>query len=300
MHASTDPDLEAIATARRLELWAGYYVIGLASVFVFVLGLLPETLLLIVIAEAVAFFWKPTPKLGTASYSGPPMPAAWRTPIRAVRWYEILNGCWSAASAVVLTTVGFVVFAGIFIWLVASRHYSFGAANVVVAALLVGWLLTRPRWQPELVKALKQSTQGVQQTLGQWAPAVYMTPDGFDVDFKTLIVGLVGRRNPLVHIGFAELDDVRILAWNDAGAYVQSLTTYDATLVPRMVWEFGQFTRGKLPRPSVFLQNNFGAHLLLHGPTLLYLLGQGDAWAPSALAAWQAWRSTHSAPAISS
>jgi hypothetical protein len=136
----------------------------------------------------------------------------------------------------------------------------------------------------------------MRQGLSRSAPVVYVTPDGYDVDFKTLIVGLVGRRNRLIHIGFAELDDVRMLAWNDAGAYAQSLTTYDPTLVPRMAWEFTRFIQGNLPRPSVFIEPSIGANLLMHGATLLYLLGAGDAWAPAAAAAWRAWQASHAAP----
>jgi hypothetical protein len=294
MQPGADSDLQAIATARRLELIAGYYVIGLVAIFVFTVGLLPEALLLLLVTEAVATFWKPTPKLGSSSYIGPPTPTAWQGPIRAVRWVEILNGCWFVAGAALFTTVGFLIFAGILVWSIASGHYRFGPANFTVAALLVGWLLTRPLWRPQLTIALGQSTQGLRQTLSQWAPAVYVTADGFDIDFKTAIVGLVGKRHKLIHVGFAELDDVRMLTWNDAGAYAQSLDTYDATLWPRMLWEFTRFIQGKLPRPTVILYSSYGAHLLMHGPSLLYLIGAGDAWAPPALAAWQAWQASRS------
>lgn len=292
---SANTDIQAIATARRLTHWAAYYVIGLLSVVVFLLGDLGYAILLILVTEVVAFFWRPTPRLGPSSYSAP-TPAAWQTPIRAVRWFEILSGCWATAGAALLATVGFVIFVIVFIVLIASRHLSLGLLNVAVAVLIAGWLLTRPLWRPALMQSLGQSSQGLRRTLSQWAPAVYVTADGFDVDFKTLIVGLVGRRHRLAHIAFTELDDVRTLAWIDAEAYAQALTTSDATLWPRMVWEFGRFMQGKLPRPSVFIEPSIGAHLLLHGPTLLYLIGQGDAWAPGAVAAWEAWRATQ-APA---
>lgn len=292
----TNSDLQTIGAQRRFNLWAGYYCIALLSVFAFLIGDLGTALVMIVVAETIAFFWRPTPQLGQSSYSGP-TPAAWQTPIRVFRWSGIVYGFWTAASAVVVVTIVFVIFFAVLIVLIALRRYSLGAGNYAVAVLMGGWLLTRPAWVPPLRKALGQSTQGLRSELSPWAPAVYVSSDGYDVDFKTLIVGLVGKRHRLVHIGFPELDEVRILAWNDAAAYAESLTTYDATLTPRMVWEFSRFVQGNLPRPSVFLYSSFGMHLLLHGPSLLYLIGAGDAWAPAALAAWDAWRSPHVAPA---
>lgn len=288
-------DLQAIGAARRAGILVLYYAISLMLVFVFLLGALDFALLLIFIAEAIAYLWRPTPKLGPTSYAAP-TPAAWETPIRAWRWYEIVSGLWTAAGAVIVLTVFFAIVGILFIVSMATGHYSLGAANYAVAVVVGVWLLTRPLWHPTLVKALSQSTQGLRQDLSVWAPAVYVTADGFDIDFKSLIVGFVGRRNRLIHLTFAELDDVRMLTWNDAAAYGQSLTTYDTTLVPRMAWEFTRFIQGTLERPSVILYTSYGAHLLLHGPTLLYLIGAGDAWAPGALAAWQAWQAAHITP----
>jgi hypothetical protein len=176
--------------------------------------------------------------------------------------------------------------------IVVMRPKSFEMSNWVVLAVIAVWLITRWLWAPPLYRAIAKSLKGVGKELAHGGPAVQIGPDGFDIDFKAQQLGGGPPAHPfLFHLPFADLDEVRTMDSNDAQAYWQSMEQYDPTLVARAAWELFQVAQGKLPRPSIFQQLGAGTHLLMRGPTLLYLFGWlDDPTGPAAVAAWQQWR----------
>src|SRR5260370_7038673 len=82
-----------------------------------------------------------------------------------------------------------------------------------------------------------------------------------------------------------------------AQGYWGSMGQYDPTIGLRMEWELLHFIADQKARPSILGLIAIGTHLLLRGPTLLYLIGNADPFAVDALTAWQAWRAAHPEPA---
>jgi hypothetical protein len=285
-----DPSLKLVGAERRLMLWFACYAIGLFGVAAFLGGSVVLILSVIGFFEVLFLLWQPTPKLGPASYNAP-TPAGWQTPIRVMRWYEIINGCWSIGCGAVLFTVilGFI--------LVAMRPSTLGPSNFAVLLIFGGWLATRPLWSPPLRKWARRQTADITKQLAGGSAVVRVGTHGLDIDLHMTAVGAATpQRNWVFSVGFAELSEVRTLGANEAQAYSQSMEQYDPTVGARAAWELYQFVEGKVTRPSIFGQLSFGTHLLVRGPTVLYLIGNGDEFGPAAVAAWQAWQARHAVP----
>ena len=119
--------------------------------------------------------------------------------------------------------------------------------------------------------------------------------DSVEVDMRPAFI----RRAPESYrflVGFAELDEIRSMDGLTAQAYWGSMGQYDPTISIRMEYELFHFMADQKARPSILGLIGFGTHLLLRGPTLLYLIGNADPFAVDALTAWQAWRAAHPAP----
>lgn len=287
-------EIKLIGAGRRLTLWVGYYLIALFAIVAFLTGSVAAALFLIVISEILLLFWRPTPSLETGSYNDP-TPAGWQAAIRVMRWYELLKGCWSAAAVAVVSTV--VI--GIIIVSIATHNRPIGAANYAVLVLFGAWLLTRQRWSPPLMRTIRKSMQGVQKELSRGSPLVRVGTDGIDIDLHMTTIGSAPKRSGSVFsVGFAELSEVRTLGPNEAQAYWQSMQQYDPTVTARAGWELYKFVAGKVARPYIFEQLAFGTHLLVRGPTVLYLIGNSDESGPAAVAAWQAWQARQAALAV--
>ncbi|HEX7264724.1 MAG TPA: hypothetical protein VF383_11155, partial [Candidatus Dormibacteraeota bacterium] len=97
-------------------------------------------------------------------------------------------------------------------------------------------------------------------------------------------------------VGFTELNEVRMMDGLTAQAYWGTMAQYDPTIVYRMEWELLRFVADQKARPSILGLIALGTHLLLRGPTVLYLIGNADPFAQEALTAWQTWRAAHPVP----
>jgi hypothetical protein len=125
---------------------------------------------------------------------------------------------------------------------------------------------------------------------------VHVAADGVEVDMRPAFV----RRAPESYrfwVGFAELDEVRVMDGLTAMGYWGAMAEYDPTIGIRMEFELLHFVADQKARPSILGLIAIGTHLLMRGPTLLYLIGNADPFAVVALTAWQTWRAAHPAPA---
>jgi hypothetical protein len=284
---SLETGMGLISAERRMQLLFGFYFIALFMVVMTLAGSVEGAIFLIVVCELIFALWRPTPKLGRDSYL-PPIPAGWQTPVRLLMGYQIISGCWSLVWGGLVSTVVF----GIIIF--AMKPSSFEARNWTVVAVIAVWLITRWVWAPPLYRAIARQLKGVGKELAGGGPDLRIGPDGFDIDFKVRQIGGGPRVRPFVfHLPFTDLDEVRTMDSNDAQAYWQSMEQYDPTLTARAASEIFQFMTGKLARPSIYQQLGVSSHVLMRGPTLLYLFGVYDESGPAAVAAWQQWRTAH-------
>jgi hypothetical protein len=281
--------LNAISLERRLTLLFGFYVIALFAIVAILGGSLVAALFLIVVAEILFSFWRPTPSLGPTTY-GAPTGAAWQTPITVMRWYEVTRTAGGLVVGALVVTVmfGVVIFSMI-------RSITLGPANDMVFILMAVWLITRWIWAPPLVKRLTKSLST--SKLGQGSGmSIVVGTDGLDIAIKVNTIGGPPQPNWLFHVAYSEIDELRLLDWLDAQAYWQTMEQYDPTLTARASWELMRYLQRQLPRPSIFQWLAGGTHLLIRGPSLLYLVAWADPTGPAAVAAWQAWRTVHAPP----
>jgi hypothetical protein len=287
---TTGAGLAAVGAERRLAIWFVRYVIALVALVLFVTGDVLFTLLLIVVSEFVFLSLRPRPRFDASTYR-PPAPDQWQTPIAVLRWGSLINSVWTIVTgALVLTIVAVVV---IVIAVVIGWRHGIGAGNFAVLVLLGVWLSTRQLWIAPLRRALKMEAT---RQLAPHMATLHVGADGVEFDMRPAFI----RRAPESYrfwVSFAELDEVRIMDGLTAGAYWGSMGQYDPTIVYRMEWELLHFVADQKARPSILGLLGFGTHLLLRGPTVLYIIGNGDAFAEQALTAWQAWRAAHPAPA---
>ena len=287
---SQTPEVGLIKTGVRLMTLVGFYVFALFMIMAFLAGSLAAALFIIVCAESVVFFWRPAPALGLASYSAP-MPAGWQTPIRLLRGYELVSGCWSAA---VISVIATVLFGAVFI---GGSPWKLGQANYVVGAVVALWLLTRALWYRPLRALLDQSLKGVKKEMSKGAASVLVGADGLDIVQNVSTIGGPPRGPWDFHVTFAEIDELRMMDAMDAEAYWQTMQTYEPTLIARQAYELYEYLQGKLARPSIYANINVGKHLLIRSPSMLYLVASADESGSPAIAAWQAWRAVHGTPA---
>jgi hypothetical protein len=285
----TGSGLAAVGAERRLAIWFARYAIGLVALVLFVAGDFLFALLLIVLSEVLFLSLRPRPTLGASTYR-PPAPDQWQTPITVLRWTSLISSVWALVTgALVLTIASMIV---IVVLVVIRWHHVLGASNFAVLALFGAWLLTRPLWIAPLRKALRLEAT---RQLAPHMATLHVATDGVEVDMRPAFI----RRAPESYrfsVGFAELDEVRIMDGLTAQGYWGTMGQYDPTIGIRMEWELLHFVADQKARPSILGLIGFGTHLLLRGPTLLYLIGNADPFAVEALTAWQAWRAAHPAP----
>jgi hypothetical protein len=287
-----DLGLAAVGAERRVSIWFAIYVIAVCSVVFFAAGLLPETVLLIFISEVVFLFLRPRPGFSASTYR-PPAPEQWQAPIAALRWAGLFNSAWAIVSTAVTITIVAIVAIVIIVVIGFQTHHGLGVPNFAVLLLLAAWLSSRPLWIGPLRKALKVEAT---KQLSPYLATLHVGTDGVEFDMRPAFV----RRAPETYrfwVAFAELDEVRLMDGLTAQGYWGAMAQYDPTLGIRMEWELLHFMTDQRARPSIIGFLGFGTHLLVRGPTLMYLIGNADPFGPAAVAAWEAWRATRPAPA---
>jgi len=284
--------LAAVGAERRLSIWFAIYAIAVCVVVFFAAGWLPETVLLILISEVVFVTFRPRPSFNESSFR-PPAPERWQTPIAALRWAGLLNSAWAIVSAAVTLTIVAIVVIVIVVVIGFQTHHGLGVPNFAVLLLVAAWLSTRPLWIGPLRKALKVEAT---RQLSPYLATLHVGTDGVEFDMRPAFV----RRAPETYrfwVAFAELDEVRVMDGLTAQGYWGAMAQYDPTIGIRMEWELVRFMTDQRARPSIIGFLGFGTHLLVRGPTLLYVIGNADPFGPAAVAAWEAWRATRPAPA---
>jgi len=284
--------LAAVGAERRVSIWFAIYVIAVCSVVFFAAGLLPETVLLILISEVVFLTLRPRPGFNASTYR-PAAPEQWRAPIAALRWAGLFSSAWAIVSTAVTITIGAVIAIVILVVIGFQTHHGLGLPNFAVLLLLAAWLSTRPLWIGPLRKALKVEAT---KQLSPYLATLHVGTDGVEFDMRPAFV----RRAPETYrfwVAFAELDEVRLMDGLTAQGYWGAMAQYDPTLGIRMEWELLHFMTNQRARPSIIGFLGFGTHLLVRGPTLMYLIGNADPFGPAAVAAWEAWRAARPAPA---
>ena len=293
----TSPGLTAVGALQLLTRWLAIYAIGLVGIVLFLVGFLPETLLLIVVSEVVLLSLRRQPNFGARTYA-PPAPAEWQAPIAALRWVGLVSGCWTlGVFSLVLGGASIVLTIMLPIIAIRGWPYHLGPANFIVLGLLGTWLLTRPLWITPLRRALKVQTM---KQFSKYMASMSVIQDGVLIDVRPINVGPLQARQQVFKVAFAELDEVRAMDGLTAQGYQLSMGQYDPTLMLRVEWELFRFLSGQLTRPTLcFAVLGFGTHVLMRSSTLLYLIGNADQSAPTIVAAWQAWQSaprTQAAP----
>jgi len=288
---STGLGLAAVGAERRLSIWFAIYVIAVCAVVFFAVGLLPETVLLILISEVVFLTLRARPGFSASTYR-PPAPERWQTAIAALRWAGLFNSAWVIVSTAVTITIVAVIVIVILVVIGFRTHHGLGVPNFAVLLLLAAWLSTRPLWIGPLRKALKVEAT---KQLSPYLATLHVGTDGVEFDMRPAFV----RRAPETYrfwVAFAELDEVRLMDGLTAQGYWGAMAQYDPTLGIRMEWELLHFMTNQRARPSIIGFLGFGTHLLVRGPTLMYLIGNADPFGPAAVAAWEAWRAARPAP----
>jgi hypothetical protein len=287
---TTGPGLAAVGAERRLTIWFVRYVIAVVALAFFILGDILFAPLLIALSEFVFITMRPKPKLDLSTYR-PPAPDKWQTPITVLRWAGLANSVWSIVTGALVLTIAMMI--EIVILIVIVWHHGLGVSNFAVLALFGVWLLTRPLWIAPLRRALKvEATRQV----APYMATVHTGADGVEVDMRPAFI-IRAPESYRFWVGFAELDEVRVMDGLTAMGYWGAMAEYDPTIMIRMQFELFHFVADQKARPSILGLIAIGTHLLMRGPTLLYLIGNADPFAVDAVTAWQAWRAAHPAPA---
>jgi hypothetical protein len=275
-------DMGLIRAENRVQRWFLYYVLAFFGVVAALTGAASVALFVIAVGELVTSLWRPMPKLAAPRYAAPGA-ASWETPIRILRLYLLIREFGSLVWGFVLLTV----FLGVFVALLHPT--SLGASSLVVVGMFVVYFGTRPLWYAPARRLLGRLFKGVKTDLSKGGPQVRIAGDGIDV-FQPVVVLNGPRGNWLWHVAFSEIDELRMLGAMDAQAYWRSIAAYDPSLVFRAAYELNQYLLGKTPRPAIYQYLAAGAHLLVRGPSVLYLLAYADDTGPPAISAWAQWR----------
>jgi hypothetical protein len=210
-----------------------------------------------------------------------------------LRWAGIINSAWVIGTTALGLTIAALI-ALVFL-IIAGWHHAFGAANLIVLVLFGAWLSTRPFWIAPLRRALKV---GATNKVARYIATLYVGADGVDIDLRPPIIGPAPRRSFRFSVGFAELDEVRMMDGLTAQGYMASMAQYDPSFSVRMEWELVRFLTDQKFRPSLLPPLwGIGTQLLMRSSTLFYMVGNADQFGPAAVAAFQAWRVAH--PALS-
>lgn len=283
----TDAGLALVGAERRATIWLAIYAIALVALVLVVIGDLPSALFLIVVTEVIFLTLRPQPKFDVSTYR-PAVSAQWQPALTTLRWAVILNSAWVIFTAAVGLTVATLIV--LVVLIIAGWHHAFGVANLMVLVLFGAWVSTRPLWIAPIRKALKV---GALKELGPYMATVYVGTDGVDIDLRPPTIGPAPKRNFRFSVGFAELDEVRILDGLTAQGYLASMDQYDPSFSVRTQWELLRFLTDQRYRPSLLTYSGIGPQLLLRSSLLLYMIGNADSFGPAAVAAWQAWRAAH-------
>jgi hypothetical protein len=281
--------LALVGAERRVTIWLAMYGITLVALVLVLIGDLLSALLLIVITEVIFLTLRPQPKFDVSTYR-PPVSEPWQPAITTLRWAGIVGNAWFIGTTAVLLTVAFLIV--IVIVIIAGWHHAFGWANLIVVVLFGAWLSTRPLWIGPLRRALKV---GATKQLAPYMATVYVGNDGVDIDLRPPTIGRA-RRTYRFSVGFAELDEVRMMDGLTAQGYLASMDQYDPSFSLRMQWELVRFVADQKYRPSLLPCWGLGPQLLLRSSLLFYMVGNADQFGPAAVAAWQAWRAVHPVP----
>src|SRR5205807_10428694 len=97
-------------------------------------------------------------------------------------------------------------------------------------------------------------------------------------------------------VGFAELNEARLMGGPTAQGDMASMAQYDPSFCVGMPWELLRFFTDQKFRPSLLPPLwGSGTQLLLRSSTLFYMVGNADQFGPAAVAAFEAWRAAHPA-----
>jgi hypothetical protein len=274
-----------------MTIWLAWYAVVLAALVSIAVGEVLFVPFLIVVTELIFISLRPQPKFSASTYA-PPAPAQWQSPVTALRWAGIANNAWAIGTGALTLTVATLIVLVIFI--VMGFHHWLGVANLIVFALVVAWLSTRPLWIAPLRSALKVEAT---KQLGPYLATLNVGTDGVEYDMRPVTFGRTLNRSYRFYVGFEELDEVRMMDGLSAQGYLASMEQYDPTFVVRSMLGILHYGFDQKARPSIVFLLGFGTHLLLRSSTLLYMVGNADQIGPAAVAAWQAWRATHPVPA---
>jgi hypothetical protein len=274
-----------------MSIWLAWYAVALAALVLIALGDLLFTPLLIVITEFMFISMRRQPRFSASTYR-PPAPEQWQRPITALRWAGIAGNAWAIASGVLTVTVGILIV--LVILVVMGFHHWLGAPNLIVFALVVAWLSTRPLWIGPLRRGLGV---GANELLGQYLATLNVGTDGVEYDVRPWTFGRPMKRSYRFYVGFGELDELRMMDGLSAQGYLASMVQYDPTFTARAEWQYIRYAIDQKTRPSIIFMLGIGTHLLLRSSTLLYMVGNADQFGPAAVGAWQAWRAAHPVPA---
>jgi hypothetical protein len=286
----SDTGLALVGAERRATIWLAIYAIALVAIVLVVIGDLPSALFLIVVTEVIFLTLRPQPKFDVSTYR-PPLSEKWQPAITTLRWAEILGSAWAIGSAAVVLTIATPIVLVIII--IAGWHHAFGVANLIVLVVFGAWVSTRPLWIGPIRKALRVEAT---KQLGPYMATVYVGNDGVDIDLRPPTIGPAPKRNFRFSVGFAELDEVRMMDGLTAQGYLASMEQYDPSFSVRMQYELLRFLTDQKFRPSLLPYSGIGPQLLLRSSLLFYMIGNADQFGPTAVAAWQAWRSAHPVP----
>ena len=286
----TGAGLALVGAERRMAIWLAIYAVALFALVLVVIGDVPYALFLIVVTEVIFLTLRPQPKFGGSTYR-PPAPAQWQPAITTLRWVGIINSVWVIGTTALVLTIGTLIM--LVVVIIVGWHHAFGVANLVVLVLFVAWLSTRPLWIAPLRRVLKV---GASKKLAPYMATLDVGADGVDFDLRPAIIGPAPPRSFRFSVGFAELDEVRMMDGLTAQGYLASMAQYDPSFRVRMEWELVHFLTDQKFRPSLLPPlMGIGMQLLLRSSTLFYMVGNADQFGPAAVAAFEAWRAAHPA-----
>jgi hypothetical protein len=273
-----------LGAAQNAKRWLILYAVGLFLVVAFLSAQPLVALGMIVLAELVLYLMRPGLGLDQGALQPPAM---LQTPIAILGWYELLTGCWGLIVGSFIITIFF----GIFTVLLWPHHL--GPVNFAVLGIVGLWLASRPLWVGRLPKSL--NAEAVKATMPRYMGSVTVLPDHLEIDVWSPALGIAQHRYA-VSVGFAELDEVRMLDATSAQGYWASMLRYDPSIGGRADWDVYRLVTGQTTRPTVLNLSVPGSSLLMRSSALLYLIGGADQFGPPAVAAWESWRAAHPAP----
>src|SRR5258708_6988436 len=175
MVQSPGPGLALVGAEQSMSMWLTWWGIGFFALVLIIFGDVLFVPFLIVVSEVVFVALRRHPRFDAATYE-PAAPAQWQSSITAVRWAVVANDAWAIVTGVLTLTIGTLVV--LVILIVMGFHHLLGEANLIVFALIVAWLSSRPLWIAPLRRTLKV---GAANRLGQYFASVNVGTDGVEV-----------------------------------------------------------------------------------------------------------------------